>query len=85
MLEHQDIVGLEMCTSILEYVGSDLYNGQEAKAHRELLAEGHGGAKTGRGFYDWSVKSPDEARARRDAFVLQVLKWRKATSSSQDR
>ncbi|MBM3766558.1 MAG: 3-hydroxyacyl-CoA dehydrogenase family protein [Acidobacteria bacterium] len=78
VLEHQDIVGLEMCAGILEYVASDVYNGTEALAHRELIAKGFTGVKAGRGFYDWSVKDPAEAKARRDAFVLQVLKWSKA-------
>ena len=77
VLEHQDIVGLEMCAGILEYVAKDVYNGTEALAHRELIAQGHTGVKSGRGFYDWSVKDPAEAKARRDAFVLQVLKWNK--------
>ena len=78
LLEHMDIVGLDMSKGILEYVSTDLYNGVEAPArYRELVENGDLGAKTGRGFYDWSVKSADEARARRDGFVLQMLRWRK--------
>lgn len=79
LLEHMDIVGLDMSKGILEYVATDLYNGVEAPAlYRELVESGNLGAKTGQGFYDWSVKSADEARARRDAFVLQMLRWRRA-------
>jgi 3-hydroxybutyryl-CoA dehydrogenase len=79
LLEHMDIVGLDMSMGILEYVASDLYNDVAAPSrYRELVAEGNLGAKTGQGFYDWSVKSADEARARRDAFVLQMLRWRRA-------
>ena len=79
LLEHMDIVGLDMSKGILEYVATDLYNGVEAPArYRELVSNGDLGAKTGRGFYDWSVKSADEARARRDGFVLQMLKWQRA-------
>jgi 3-hydroxybutyryl-CoA dehydrogenase len=76
LLEHMDIVGLDMSMGILEYVSTDLYNGVSAPAkYRQLVENGELGAKTGSGFYDWSVKSPDEARARRDAFVLRMLRW----------
>jgi len=78
VLEHMDIVGLDMSKGILEYVATDLYNEQEAPArYRELVERGDLGAKTGQGFYDWTVRSADEARARRDGFVLQMLRWQK--------
>ena len=78
VLEHMDIVGLDMSMGILEYVSTDLYNGVEAPGrYKELVGGGDLGAKTGRGFYAGGVKSADEARARRDAFVLQMLRWKK--------
>lgn len=81
LLEHMDLVGLDMSMGILEYVATDLYNETTAPLrYRELVENGDLGAKTGRGFYDWSVKSPEEARARRDAFVLQMLRWQRAGS-----
>jgi 3-hydroxybutyryl-CoA dehydrogenase len=63
---------------VLEYVAQDLYN--EARApeyYRDLVRNGHLGAKTGRGFYDWRVKSADAVRARRDAFLVEVLRYRR--------
>jgi len=78
LLEHMDIVGLDMSMRILEYVASDLYNGVAAAArYKEIVASGNLGAKTGRGFYDWPENSADEARARRDGFVLQMLRWQR--------
>ena len=41
-------------------------------------AHGHLGARTGRGFYDWSAKSADEVKARRDAFLIEVLRYRRS-------
>lgn len=79
VLEHMDIVGLDMSKGILEYVAQDLYNGVDAPPrYRELVANGDLGAKTGQGFYDWTERSADEARARRDGFVLQMLRWQRA-------
>ena len=58
ILEHQDIVGLDLGSRVVEYVAQDLYNEPRAPEYmRELMRDGHLGAKTGRGFYDWSSKS----------------------------
>ena len=76
IFEHQDIVGLDMAKSIVDYVATDLNCERRApQLLQDLVAQGHLGAKTGKGFYDWSVKSAEQVKARRDEFVLQVLKW----------
>ncbi len=78
IFEHQDIVGLDLGLRVVDYVSPDLYSQPRAPENfRALVREGHLGAKTGRGFYDWSAKSPDEVRARRDAFLIEVLRWRR--------
>src|SRR4029078_13482394 len=75
IFEHQDIVGLDMCLSIVDYVSQDLYNEPRApEIYRQKIANGDLGVKTGKGFYDWSAKSVDEVKARRDGFVLDFLK-----------
>ena len=80
IFEHQDMVGLDMAKSILDYVATDLNCEQRAPQQmQDLVAQGNLGVKTGKGFYDWSVKSADAVKARRDQFVLQVLKWNKST------
>ena len=79
IFEHQDMVGLDMAKSILDYVATDLNCEQRAPQHiQDLVAQGTLGVKTGKGFYDWSVKSADDVKSRRDQFILQVLKWKKS-------
>jgi 3-hydroxybutyryl-CoA dehydrogenase len=81
ILEHQDVVGLHLGLAVLEYVARDLYNESRAPEYfRELVRRGDLGASTGKGFYDWSVKSADEVRARRDAFLIEVLRYRRKRS-----
>ena len=79
IFEHQDIVGLDLGFSVVDYVAKDLYNEPHApEIYRQKIANGDLGVKTGKGFYDWSKKSADEVKARRDKFVLDFLKSEKA-------
>jgi 3-hydroxybutyryl-CoA dehydrogenase len=78
ILEHQDVAGLKLGLSVVEYVARDLYNEPRAPEYfRELVRNGDLGAATGKGFYDWSTKCADEVRANRDAFVVEVLRYRR--------
>jgi len=78
IFEHQDIVGLDLGTHIVDYVAQDLYNEPRAPENmREMVRAGKLGAKAGQGFYDWSSKSADEVRGRRDAFLIEVLQYRR--------
>jgi 3-hydroxybutyryl-CoA dehydrogenase len=77
-LEHLDVTGLDLGLGVVEYVARDLYNEPRAPEYfRELVRRGEIGARAGKGFYDWSSKSADEVRARRDEFLVQVLRWRR--------
>lgn len=79
ILEHQDLVGLDLGIRVLDYVAQDIYNEPHAPGYfYDLVRSGNLGAKTGRGFYDWSVKSAEEVRARRDSFLIEVLQYRNA-------
>jgi 3-hydroxybutyryl-CoA dehydrogenase len=79
IFEHQDVVGLDLAIKVVEYVARDLYNEPGAPKYlHDLVREGHLGARTGRGFYDWSAKSAEEVKARRDAFLIEVLRYRKS-------
>ena len=78
IFEHQDAVGLDMGLGIVDYVAKDLYNGPKApNFYRAKVARGELGAKTGKGFYDWSKKSIEEVKARRDRLVIDVLRARR--------
>ena len=78
IFEHQDIVGLDLGIRVMDYVARDLYNEPRAPENmRELVRTGKVGAKAGQGFYDWSAKSADQVRARRDAFLIEVLQYRR--------
>jgi 3-hydroxybutyryl-CoA dehydrogenase len=83
IFEHQDMVGLDLGLSIVDYVSPDLYNGTLAPAlYRGKVAADELGVKTGKGFYDWSHKSSDEVKARRDRFLLEYLKSNKAETTA---
>jgi len=78
ILEHQDVAGLDLGLAVVEYVVPDLYNEPRApEYYRALVRRGDLGAKAGRGFYDWSVKSADGVKARRDEFLVEVLRSRR--------
>jgi len=78
ILEHQDVVGLNLGLAVVEYVARDLYNEPRAPEYfHDLVRRGELGAASGKGFYDWSVKSADDVRARRDAFLIEVLRSRR--------
>lgn len=78
IFEHQDIVGLDMATAVLDYVSRDLADTKGTPAFlTDLSARGETGAAAGKGFYDWSAKNASEVKSRRDEFVLEVLRMRK--------
>ena len=86
IFEHMDVAGLDLGLRVLEYVAPDLYNEPRAPEYfRDLVRQGHLGARTGRGFYDWSANRADAVRARRDAFLVEVLRYRKESRAKVSR
>ena len=83
ILEHQDAVGLDLGISVVEYVTRDLYNEPRAPDYmRNLVAGGNLGAKTGKGFYDWSKKDIQAVKALRDEFILNFVSSRFAKKAA---
>ncbi|MCP5114218.1 MAG: 3-hydroxyacyl-CoA dehydrogenase family protein [bacterium] len=75
ILEHQDMVGLDLGARITDYVSRDLNNQPGMpRLMREMLDSGALGVKTGKGFYDWSKRDAKAVKARRDQFVIDFLK-----------
>jgi 3-hydroxybutyryl-CoA dehydrogenase len=81
-LEHADIIGLDMQLAIDSYLFAELCDLREAPSLLvERVARGDMGARTGRGLYDWSIRDAAEVRARRDQFIIDRLKDRRARES----
>ncbi len=78
LLEHQDLVGLDMMFSICDYVGRDLYRGEETPSFLKALVQaGKLGAKTGQGFLEWHEGDAAIVKARRDQFLIEFLRAEK--------
>jgi 3-hydroxybutyryl-CoA dehydrogenase len=75
LLTHQDNVGLDLSLAVNAYVSPDLYRAAEPPPYlKELVARGDLGAKTGRGFFDWTQRSADDAKAKRDQFLIDFMR-----------
>jgi 3-hydroxybutyryl-CoA dehydrogenase len=79
LLEHADMVGLDMMVSIDSYLFGALSNMDKPPAFvDDLIAKGDLGAKTGHGLYDWTRRSAADVLAKRDKFILDRLKEARA-------
>ncbi len=75
LLEHQDMVGLDLALAVQESVTPDLCDRPAAGALlRNLVERGELGAKTGKGLYDWSRRDPQALIRQRDECILYLLK-----------
>jgi 3-hydroxybutyryl-CoA dehydrogenase len=79
LLTHQDNVGLDLTLAVNAYVSPDLYRDSEAPPYlKGLVARGDLGVKTGRGFFDWSNRNAEDAKAKRDQFLIDFLRSKRA-------
>lgn len=75
VLEHQDVVGLDMVLAIQTYMCQALCNeSTPARLLRDKVASGDLGVKAGAGMYDWQVKDVRQVVRQRDAFLVKLLK-----------
>lgn len=74
-LEHVDAVGVDLCNSVQNSVLPGISDSHEANScFAGMLKEGNLGYKTGKGFYDWSVKDMDALAKLRNEFIIHALK-----------
>jgi len=85
LLEHADMVGMDMMLAIDSYLFPVLSSDETPLAVlEERIRRGEMGVRTGKGLYDWSNKSAADVRARRDQFIIDRLKDRRARESPRD-
>jgi 3-hydroxybutyryl-CoA dehydrogenase len=80
LMEHADMVGLDLMDAIESYLFADLATDRTTPAVvRDRIANGHLGVKSGRGFLEWTAERASAVRAVRDQFLLERLKERRAS------
>jgi 3-hydroxybutyryl-CoA dehydrogenase len=79
LIEHADMVGLDMMDAIDSYLFAALAADRTTPpVVRERVAKGDLGVKSGRGFFEWTDERARAVRAVRDRFLLDRLKERLA-------
>ncbi|MEM9646203.1 MAG: 3-hydroxyacyl-CoA dehydrogenase family protein [Planctomycetota bacterium] len=75
-MENMDYVGLDATERLQRYMAPRLANNTEpAKCLTDMLAAGDLGVKSGQGFYDWSQRDISDVLRKRDAQVVQQIKF----------
>ncbi len=78
LIEQKDISGLDTHALAQRALVPVLHHGdQPRRALQDLYEAGHLGIKTGRGFYDWSGKDPDQVKAEAGRKLTELLAYLK--------
>ena len=77
-LENMDIVGLDLIETIHKYLLADIAdNHGPSELLSRNVANEELGVQSGKGFYDWRARDPQEAIRRRDAQIVHQLEFLK--------
>jgi 3-hydroxybutyryl-CoA dehydrogenase len=75
-LEGIDLGGIDLSLAIQSYLWPDLDRSVEpSQLVRAKVERGELGAKSGKGFYEWTPERHAEAVRRRDVALLELLQW----------
>ena len=78
LIEQKDISGLDTHALAQRALVPVLHHGdQPRRALQDLYEAGHLGIKTGKGFYDWSGKDPDQFKAEAGRKLSELLAYLK--------
>ena len=75
--EHADLAGLDLINSAASReVWADLSNvtDPDDTPVGQLFAEGHTGMRSGKGFYDWTVRDPEAFKVARDLEIVRRIR-----------
>lgn len=82
-LEKMDLAGLELVHQVSSYLFPEIDRSTSPSFLAEMLAEGCGGATTGKGFHSWSSASARKVIAARNAEVIRNLQRLRTTEKTQ--
>jgi 3-hydroxyacyl-CoA dehydrogenase len=75
-LETVDLAGLDLTLAIQSYLLADLDRSTEpSPLVRDKVARGELGAKTGKGFFEWSSGRQTEVIQKRDGAIMELVRW----------
>ncbi len=78
LIEQKDISGLDTHALAQRALVPVLHHGDKpGRALQDLYEAGHLGIKTGKGFYDWSGKDPDQVKAEAGRKLSELLAYLK--------
>ena len=76
LIEQKDISGLDTHALAQRALVPVLHHGDKpGRALQDLYEAGHLGIKTGKGFYDWSGKNPDQVKAEAGRKLTELLAY----------